>query len=97
MAEPARVEITDSATFNVLVAIDRAQIATDRKSVMLPGLMTAQIPLLPRRTEGANTWEHEVEIARAFGQKKGVDSPRALYATEIFSDEFFRVRRETSA
>ena len=84
------------STVHILVPIGRAQVAGDGKSVVLPGLMTAQIPSLPRLSDGPVTWEHEVQVATAFGQTSGLASPDELYATEIFNDSFFRLNRAPS-
>ncbi len=92
LVEPTRVGLTTTDAQSVLVPIGRAQIAKDGKSVILPGLLTAQMPLLPRLGDGAVTWEYELKIASAFGQKSAFESPDALYASEIFNGELFRQR-----
>lgn len=75
---------------NVLIPIGRAQLVHDAESVRLPTLTTPMLGALPRLAEGAITWEHELEVAKAFNAVQAFDSPDALYRTDLFNVNHFQ-------
>jgi len=88
--DPTAIGSIEKIVPNVLIPIGRAQLSADAKVVQLPEISIDMLRTMPRRTEGALDWQHELALGKVFGLKAELLDRDALYSDDLFSVRYFQ-------